>query len=330
VTNLPLAMFLSKLSNLEEEAGSVFYTSPGNLPRGDLFPARFASTPHENLNKRAISMPGCGILSVSGLDKEGLQTIDSYLSEFPEELKFGQAAEDYRQSWSQQTRPGLLSMFAGQLCYQSFREDARTTTDELSAYLQHVISSKPPHGALFEHVYVSMLVYGLPRSISHEIVRHRAGWGFSQVSTRYIPPRNLRFCVRREIEQNPHAWEVWCNDASTAADRYTTLMATLDESISVDLPKTDKLKQLRQASRDILPHYVETAMVLTGNMRAWRNLLDHRANPLADTSFSELAFRCFLLLLSKAPHFLADYQPVLTKDVFGIWRAGVKTDNPKV
>ena len=327
--NLPFTIFVSRLSNLEDEMGCEIYTPMLKaLQSGDMFPATFVEG--HGLSRQVISSPGIGILEVSGLSKSGLRTIQTYLDEFPAELEFSQTGADYAASCTEETRSGLLSMFAGQLCYQSFRDGARTTTDELGAYLQHVISSKPPHGALFEHVNVSVLIYGIPRSISHEIVRHRAGWGFSQVSTRYIPPRNLRLCVRREIMNAPKAWEAWKADAATAIDRYDAVMTGLGETLQVDLPRTDRLKQLRQAARDSLPHYTETAMVLTGNIRAWRNLIDHRANPLADSYFSELAFKAFCLLLFRVPQFFADYTPVLRKDVFGLVRAGVQTDNPKV
>ena len=56
----------------------------------------------------------------------------------------------------------------------------RTTRD----YLENI--KKQGHGSVLEHANYSVLVEGVSRSLTHELVRHRAGWAYSQLSQRYV------------------------------------------------------------------------------------------------------------------------------------------------
>jgi thymidylate synthase ThyX len=77
-----------------------------------------------------------------------------------------------------------LAEFAGRLCYLSFGADAglegghktipgRTTNE---AYLGNILTTK--HGSVLEHAVWSFLFEGVSRSLTHELVRHRAGMGY--------------------------------------------------------------------------------------------------------------------------------------------------------
>lgn len=77
-----------------------------------------------------------------------------------------------------------LAEFAGRLCYLSFGEDAglegghrtipgRTTN---AAYLANILKTK--HGSVLEHAVWTFLFEGISRSLTHELVRHRAGMGY--------------------------------------------------------------------------------------------------------------------------------------------------------
>lgn len=78
----------------------------------------------------------------------------------------------------------VVAEFAGRLCYLSFGEDAglegghRTisgrTTNE--SYLANILKVK--HGSVLEHAVWTLLIEGVSRSLTHELVRHRAGFGF--------------------------------------------------------------------------------------------------------------------------------------------------------
>ena len=77
-----------------------------------------------------------------------------------------------------------LTEFAGRLCYLSLGQEAtlegghkpiagRTTNQD---YLANILKTK--HGSVLEHAVWSILLEGVSRSLTHELVRHRAGFGF--------------------------------------------------------------------------------------------------------------------------------------------------------
>lgn len=77
-----------------------------------------------------------------------------------------------------------LAEFSGRLCYLSFGEDAGLEgghrsipgrTDNAS-YLANILAVK--HGSVLEHAVWSLLIEGVSRSLTHELVRHRAGFGY--------------------------------------------------------------------------------------------------------------------------------------------------------
>lgn len=68
-----------------------------------------------------------------------------------------------------------LSKIAGQVCYMSFGPK-RTFNAQAGRYFDNLKSSG--HGSVFEHASFSFLLYGISRSVTHEIVRHRAGFGY--------------------------------------------------------------------------------------------------------------------------------------------------------
>src|SRR5437588_1859473 len=92
-----------------------------------------------------------------------------------------------------------LCKVAGQTCYMSFGR-GRTFNVNAERYFNNLKSSG--HGSVFEHANFSLLLYGISRSVTHELVRHRAGFGFSQLSQRYVSGRMLRFVERPEYSQD--------------------------------------------------------------------------------------------------------------------------------
>lgn len=66
-----------------------------------------------------------------------------------------------------------VCMFAGQLCYLSFGENR---TKDPTKYFKRILESG--HGSVLEHCSVTFLFSGIDRSVTHELVRHRAGWAY--------------------------------------------------------------------------------------------------------------------------------------------------------
>lgn len=68
-----------------------------------------------------------------------------------------------------------LCKVAGQLCYMSFGRK-RSYNADAGRYFDNLKSSG--HGSVFEHANFSLLLYGVSRSVTHELIRHRAGMGY--------------------------------------------------------------------------------------------------------------------------------------------------------
>ncbi len=70
---------------------------------------------------------------------------------------------------------------AGRVCYMSY---AKPRPGGNEAYIKHI--KETGHGSVVEHAVWNLLFTGISRSLSHELVRHRAGWAYSQLSQRYV------------------------------------------------------------------------------------------------------------------------------------------------
>jgi len=199
-----------------------------------------------------------------------------------------------------------VAKFAGQLCYLSLGQ-ARTRNVDAAKYIQHVIESG--HGSVLEHVNYSLLIYGISRACTHELVRHRHE-SPSQVSQRYVAGRHLRFVESPESVGNPELhkeFEDWIELSSIQYQRREQIILR-HRGIDMKTASTDERKAVRQEARRCLPNEAEAPIVLTGNIRAWRGLIDQRSTPYADVEIARLAWRIFVMLANQEPLFWLDYE----------------------
>ena len=217
--------------------------------------------------------------------------------------------------------PGeVVAEFAGRLCYLSFGEDAglegghRTipgrTTNE--AYLANILTTK--HGSVLEHAVWTVLLEGVSRALTHELVRHRAGMGFSQLSQRYVDESQIGFVLPPEIQEGTRAYELWLASCEAALGAYREILGDLAERIGDQGSATMRKKRARQAARSVLPNSAETKIVVTGNARAWRHFVEMRASPGADVEIRRLAVALLRVLHREAPHIFGDLRIVPQPD----------------
>jgi thymidylate synthase (FAD) len=67
-----------------------------------------------------------------------------------------------------------------------------------------------------------------------------------------------------------------------------------------------KRKEAREAARSVLPNAAPVDMVVTGNLRAWRDVLGKRHHVAADAEIREFAGRVLRLLRVAAPACVQD------------------------
>src|SRR2546430_16549433 len=99
--------------------------------------------------------------------------------------------EPLRVQWQGSASAGeRLAEFAGRICYMSQHNPANRSTAD---YLENI--KKQGHGSVLEHAVYVLLIEGISRSCSHELVRHRAGFGYSQLSQRYVDESHAAFVM---------------------------------------------------------------------------------------------------------------------------------------
>ncbi|HEX8395166.1 MAG TPA: FAD-dependent thymidylate synthase [Longimicrobium sp.] len=217
--------------------------------------------------------------------------------------------------------PGeVVAEFAGRLCYLSFGEDAglegghksipgRTTNE---AYLGNILQVK--HGSVLEHAVWTLLLEGVSRSLTHELIRHRAGFGFSQLSQRYVDESNIAFVLPPEITDGSRAFELWSEGCEQALECYRDLLDELTDQVGDSGSPTMRKKRARQAARAILPNCAETKIVVTGNARAWRHFMESRGSGGADMEIRRLAGSVLRMMHVEASNIFSDMHLVPSPD----------------
>src|SRR5512146_61465 len=110
-----------------------------------------------------------------------------------------------------------LAEFAGRICYMSQHNPAQRTTAE---YLDNI--KKQGHGSVLEHAVYVLLIEGISRSCSHELVRHRAGFGYSQLSQRYVDESQAAFVMPPAIMGDAALEQSWTEQVEAAQKSYVT------------------------------------------------------------------------------------------------------------
>jgi thymidylate synthase (FAD) len=257
-----------------------------------------------------LQNPGVIVLAQTHTRIDGMAR---FLTGFDPALNF----TDYLNDPTPLPNGAQLAKIAGQLCYMSFGPK-RSMNATSKRYFDNLKSSG--HGSVFEHANFSLLLYGISRSVTHELVRHRAGFGYSQLSQRFVSGRMLRFVERPEYYADEQLHTQFLHRIERSADEYALLANRLLElqqtgvSILSAEARTDLRKKVQQAARSILPNETEAPIVVTGNARAWRHLIEARANTHAEVEIRKLAVRIFLCLRQVDPILFDDYTIELLAD----------------
>ena len=225
-------------------------------------------------------------------------------------------------SWLGESTDGeRLAEFAGRLCYMSQANPAKRPTRE---YLENI--KKQGHGSVLEHANYSLLLEGVSRSLTHELVRHRAGFAYSQLSQRYVDESNASFVVPPAIIGDDNLEATWKQEIEDAQKTYVTMVEQLMQRYGWVADRVHRRKMSREAARAVLPNATETKIVVTGNARAWRTMLELRASEGAELEIRRFAVAALRLLQGEAPGFFSDFVIYVAEDR----REAAKVDYHKV
>src|SRR5438309_1828589 len=153
----------------------------------------------------------------------GRQTVD--------QAEIDRFLADHGVSWQTDTEVAgeHLMEVAGRVCYMSF---AKPRPGGNEAYLKHIL--EVGHGSVLEHAVWNFLAVGVSRSLTHELIRHRAGFGYSQLSQRYVDESIAEYVVPDEIAADEELHRIWLQSVTQSHQAYIQLAEKLQQRLQTE------------------------------------------------------------------------------------------------
>ncbi|PYP98702.1 MAG: FAD-dependent thymidylate synthase [Gemmatimonadetes bacterium] len=204
--------------------------------------------------------------------------------------------EHLRVQWQGDASAGeRLAEFAGRICYMSQHNPASRSTAE---YLENI--KKQGHGSVLEHAVYVLLIEGISRSCSHELVRHRAGFGYSQLSQRYVDESHAAFVLPPAMLGDPALEAEWEREMADAQAAYVRAVEALTQRYAWVADKIHRRKLAREAARSVLPNATEVKIVVTSEG--------------AELEIRRMAIACLRVLQREAPALFSDFEIYVADD----------------
>lgn len=192
-----------------------------------------------------------------------------------------------------------LVEFSGRACYKSYHKP-NPATRENADYMAHILSSG--HFSVLEHASASFHVEGVSRALLLELERHRF-LSFSVESQRYVDtakshpepviPPAIREAVDGEMRE-------------MVQEHYYSSVSAYEVLVDKLMAKGYDRKSAREAARSVLPNATPVDFIVTGNLRAWRDMLSKRFHLGADREIREFASIILDHLRNIAPNSVSD------------------------
>jgi len=192
------------------------------------------------------------------------------------------------------TDADALGEAAGRLCYKSFNRPNPNTARNAD-YMANIL--RQGHESVLEHASVTFLVQGVSRALLTELTRHRH-LSFSVVSQRYVDYADTEPVIPPALRGTEGEAQLR-SEYNRAVDRYEELVRELK---AAGLPR----KKAREAARAVLPNAAPVDMVITGNLRAFRDVLRKRHSVHADAELQEFSAKTLEHLRVIAPNSVQD------------------------
>ena len=188
-----------------------------------------------------------------------------------------------------------LAELAGRECYQSFHRPNPATEANVD-YLAHI--QEVQHFSVLAHASFTFRFTDVSRSLTHELIRHRF-LAFSELSQRYVNMDDSYTVV-------PPLWQHTHYESQKIAEHHAASVKLYHELVERATGQGIPRKQARQAARSVLPGGTETKIVVSGNVRAWRDFIFQRNTPGADAEIHEVAGKVLHIIAQYAPNSVAD------------------------
>lgn len=187
----------------------------------------------------------------------------------------------------------------GRLCYLSFgeRQSPRTNAE----YIQNLIDKA--HESVLEHATWTFILAGVSRAFTHQLVRHRIGFSYSQLSQQYVDQDDAQVVVPSLVASDPAALRLWEEIVSKAFKTYSDLT----DLIESDDVAFEARRALRSAARSLLPEATDTKIAVTANARSLRHFLDLRGALEGDEEMRRVSALVLQMIEAEAPALVTDF-----------------------
>ena len=185
----------------------------------------------------------------------------------------------------------------GRVCYKS---EGKITEDSAEKFIKGLLTRQ--HESVIEHENVTVR-FVCDRGVTHEIVRHRIA-SYSQESTRYCNYSGDKFDNQITVidlasgfqydlskENDKAKYEVWTKAMENAEQSYFRML---------------ELGATPQEARSVLPNSLKTEIVVTMNLRYWRNFFRLRVDSHAHPQMRKVATMLYEEFKKRLPVFVAD------------------------
>ncbi|EMY0615771.1 MULTISPECIES: FAD-dependent thymidylate synthase [Serratia] len=195
---------------------------------------------------------------------------------------------------------------SGRLCYMSFGEFKQSPRNN-AEYIMNLIDQG--HESVLEHLNWTFLITGVSRAFTHQLVRHRAGFSYSQLSQQYHDESDAEFVVPIEVKNNPRLFDSWQEHVKSCLDLYKSSLLDIKSNQDMDgKSKKENMRALRSASRSILPNATETKIIVTANARAIRHFLNMRGSLDGDHEMRMVSEKIYCVVSEDAPALFQDFR----------------------
>jgi thymidylate synthase (FAD) len=128
----------------------------------------------------------------------------------------------------------------------------RVASERQQDLVRRVIESG--HGSTIEHIVFTFAISGVSRTLSHQLVRHRAGLAFDQQSQRYVDYKTPSYMVPGSVsDAEEEVRERFVAQLAGSLDVYADML-------EAGIPGED--------ARFVMPNATRTNLVMTTNLRA--------------------------------------------------------------
>lgn len=187
----------------------------------------------------------------------------------------------------------------GRVCYKS---EGNIKEDSAERFITNIL--KRGHESVIEHESITAR-FICDRGITHEIVRHRIA-SYSQESTRYCNYAGDKFGNEITVIDLASGFEYDLNSETDRA-KYNVWTKAMEAAEKYYFQMLE-LGATPQEARSILPNSLKTEIVITMNLRSWRNFFRLRCDSHAHPQMREVAGIALEEFKKRLPVFFSDIE----------------------